>query len=352
MLAAALDRFPSLRDLRLQFAALAGVVALPFVAGAAYDIWFALQATSSALLAGPRSDVIEVRIGGLAIALIVSGLLATLILHRMMPAREDGPRSAAPRDLRALNTLLERRVEARTRELERSIRELESYSYVISHNLQAPLRAIAASATLIERHHDARLDAEGRALFARLRGNALRMGAMVDGLLEHARLARRRLVVQALDMTDVVRATVEEMRLDALDEERITIARLPVVPADATLLALAWRQLIDNALKFSAGARDRRVRIEGTLRHGLAEFRISDHGVGFDPAYVGKLFNLFERLHGDDEFAGVGTGLAMVKRIVERHGGVVWAEGEPGKGATFGFSLPLGLPAEAPAAQD
>ena len=349
MLAAALDRFPSLRDLRLQFAALAAVVALPFVAGAAYDIWFALQATSSAIQAGPRSDVIEVRIGGLAIALIISGLLATLILLRMMPARGEAPRSAAPRDLRALNTLLERRVEARTRELERSIRELESYTHVISHNLRMPLGAIAACATLIERHHDARLDAEGRALFERLRGNALRMGAMVDGLLDYARLARRRLVAQQLEMTDVAKAALDDMRLEPEDAERVAIARLPSVQADAALFALAWRALIDNALKFSADARDRKVRIEGAVRHGVAEFRISDRGVGFDPAQAGKLFSLFERLHGEDEFPGVGTGLAVVKRIVERHGGVVWAEGEPGKGATFGFSLPLGLAAEAPA---
>jgi light-regulated signal transduction histidine kinase (bacteriophytochrome) len=350
MLAAALDRFPSLRDLRVQFAALAAVVALPFVAGAAYDIWFAMQATSSALHAGPRSDVIEVRIGGLAIALIVSGLLAVLILHRMMPANGHSLREAAPRDLRALNALLERRVATRTRDLERSIRELESYTQVISDHLRAPLGAISACAALIERHHLSRLGAEAGALFARLRGNALRMDAMIDGLLEYARLARRRLVVQSVEMSDVVNVAIEQMHLNVLDEERIAVERLPAVPADATLFAHAWRQLIDNALKFSGESRDRRVRIEGNVRHGVAEFRISDRGVGFDPAQAGRLFGLFERLHGEDEFPGAGAGLAIVKRIVERHGGVVWAESEPGKGATFGFSLPLGLAADAPAA--
>jgi len=352
MLAAALDRFPPLRDMRMQFAALAAVVALPFVAGAAYDIWFALQATSSALHAGPRSDVIEVRIGGLAIALIVSGLLATLVLHRMMPARGEAPRGAAPRDLRALNELLERKVATRTRDLERSIRELESYTQVISSNLRAPLAAIGACATLIERHHRAGLDAEGSALFARVRGNAQLMDGMIDGLIDYARLARRRLVLQQVDMSDVVRSAVEGMRLGILDEERIQVGRLPAVPADASLFTLAWRHLIDNALKFSAGARDRKVRIEGDVRHGVAEFRVSDRGAGFDPAQAGRLFSLFERLHDEEEYPGVGVGLAIVKRVVERHGGVVWAEGEPGKGATFGFSLPLGLPAgEAPAAQ-
>jgi light-regulated signal transduction histidine kinase (bacteriophytochrome) len=352
MLAAALDRFPALRDLRVQFAALATVVALPFVAGAAYDIWFAIQATSSAIQPGPRSDVIEVRIGGLAIALTVSGLLAVLILHRMMPGSEGAAPQGTPRDLRALNSLLERRVATRTRDLERSIRELESYTQVISSNLRAPLGAIAACATLIERHHRAGLDAEGSALFARMRGNALLMDAMVDGLIDFARLARRRLVVQQVDMNDVVRTAVEGMHLGVLDEERIQIERLPTVPADASLFALAWRHLIDNALKFSASARDRKVRIEGEVRHGVAEFRVSDRGAGFDPVQAGRLFNLFERLHDEEEFPGVGVGLAIVKRVVERHGGVVWAEGEPGKGATFGFSLPLGLPAgEAPAAR-
>ena len=349
MLAAALDRFPAARDLRAQFAALAFVTALPFVAGAAYDIWFSLQTSYGSVFSVGRPDVVEVRIGGLAIALVVSGLLAALFLYRMLPARAEAGRTAAPRDLRALNTLLERRVEARTRELERSIRELESYSDVISQNLRAPVAAIAACATLIERHHRARLDAEGGALFERLRGDALRMGAMVEALIEHARLARRRLVVQTLEMSDVVKAAIDDLHLAPQDQERITIERLPAVPADAALFALAWRQLIDNALKFSEESRDRRVRIEGAVRHGVAEFRISDRGVGFDPAHVGKLFNLFERLHGDEEFPGVGIGLAVVKRVVERHGGVVWAEGEPGKGASFGFSLPLGAPAEAPA---
>ncbi|HEX9182169.1 MAG TPA: ATP-binding protein [Burkholderiales bacterium] len=350
MLAAALDRFPALRDLRLQFAALAAVVALPFVAGAAYDIWFAMQATSSAIHSGPRSDVIEVRIGGLAIALIVSGLLAVLILQRMMPGNGDDLRAAAPRDLRALNALLERRVATRTRDLERSIRELEAFTQVISSNLRAPLGAIAACATLIERHHRAGLDAEGSTLFARMRGNALLMDRMIGGLIDYARLARRRLVVQQVDMSEIVRSAVEDMHLAVLDDERIQVGRLPIVPADASLFALAWRHLIDNALKFSASARDRKVRIEGEVRHGVAEFRVSDRGAGFDPAQAGRLFSLFERLHDEEEYPGVGVGLAIVKRVVERHGGVVWAEGEPGKGATFGFSLPLGLAAgEAPA---
>ena len=341
MLAAILHRFPSLRDLRVQFAALACVTALPFVAGAAYDIWFAMQTASGTILTGARSDVIEVRIGGLAIALICSGLLAALILHRMLPARADTAESTLPRELRALNALLERRVETRTRDLERSIRELESYSYVISHNLRGPLRAIDACATLIERHHAERLDAEAKTLFARLRANSQRMAELLEGLIEYSRLGRRRMVLQELDMTQVAKLAIDDMRLDESDRERIAVGNLPSVPADAALLTLAWRELIGNALKFSARAADRSVRIEGSVRHGVAEFRISDQGAGFDPAYAGKLFNLFERLHGEEEFAGPGTGLAVVKRVIERHGGFVWADGVPGKGATIGFSLPL-----------
>jgi len=348
MLAAALDRFPAFRDLRVQFAALACVTALPFVAGAAYDIWFAMQTTSGITMSHARSDVLEVRVGGLAIALMVSGLLAALMLYRMMPARGAAQGNAVPRDQRALNTLLERRVEWRTRELQRSVRELESHAYVLSENLRAPLGAVDACATLIERHQSANLNREGLALVGRLVASVKHMAALLDGLAEYARLGRRRLVPQKVDMTELVRASVEDMRLSVADQARIMIGQLPSVPADAMLLTQAWRLLIDNALKFSALARERDVYIDGAVRHGVAEFRISDGGAGFDPAQEAKLFNLFQRLHGEEEFPGAGIGLALVKRIVERHGGCVWAEGTPGEGASFGFALPLGAPGEAP----
>ena len=340
MLAEALVRFPALRDLRVQFAALACVTALPFVAGAAYDIWFSLQTSAGSLLTGPQSDVIEVRVGGLAIALIVSGLLAGLILYRMMPEAAEG--QAPRRAPRASDASAAPVLEPRARDMERAVRELESYSSVITQNLRAPLRTIEACATLIERHHHSHLSAEGVALFRRLRLNAERMAEMLDGLIEYIRLGRRRMVVQPVDMTDLVKATIEEMRLPEADEARVAVDRLPGVPADARLLALAWRHLIDNALKFSAHAADRGIRIEGVARHGVAEYRVSDRGAGFDPAQEAKLFNLFERLHREEDFPGLGIGLAAVKRIVERHGGCVWAEGTPGAGATIGFALPLG----------
>jgi len=343
---AILHRAPALRDFRVHFAALACVTALPFVAGAAYDIWFAMQTMSGTVVSQARTDVIEVRMGGLAIALMVSGLLAALMLHRVMPSRDLRADDATAREQRALDALLEHRVELRTRALERSIRELESHAHVVSQNLHAPLRTIDACTALIEQRCGANLDQEGLALFERLRVNARHLGRLVDALIEYSRLERRRLAVQPVDMIDVVKATVEDMHLGATDEARISIAMLPRVPADATLLSQVWRQLIDNALKFSARSTDRGVRIEGEVRHGVAEFRVSDRGAGFDPAQDAKLFNLFERLHRDSEYPGMGVGLAIVKRIVERHGGCVWAEGAPGQGASFGFALPLGAPSE------
>jgi signal transduction histidine kinase len=341
MLSAALDRPPALRDLRLQFVALASVVALPFVAGAMYDIWFAMQTVSGSLLTGPRSDVVEVRVGGLAIALIVSGLLAGLILHRAGLARPLAPQAG-----KAGVALPE---SGRARDMERAVRELEAYSGVITQNLRAPLRTVEACATLIERHHRSHLNAEGLALFRRLRVNAERMAQMLDALIEFIRLGQRRLVVQPVQMTELVRATVEEMRLPEADEARIEIGPLPAVPADARMLALAWRHLLDNALKFSSHARDRRILVEGVARHGVVEYRVTDRGEGFDAAQEGRLFNLFERLHREEDFPGLGIGLAAVRRIVERHGGCVWAESGAGAGATFGFALPLGAQAEAPA---
>lgn len=345
MLAAALSRFPAMRDLRVQFAALACVTALPFVAGAAYDIWFAMQAAAGSALTDTRASFIEVRIGGLAIALMVSGLLAGLILHRMMPGKA-GASEARPAERAAAGVLPAGT--ARERDMDRAIRELESYSGVITQNLRAPLRTIEACATLIDRHHRSHLNAEGIALFRRLRMNAERMAEMLDGLMEFIRLGRRRLVMQTVQMSELVRATVEEMRLPEADEARIAIDRLPAISADARLLSLAWRHLLDNALKFSAHAADRRIHIEGVTRHGVAEFRITDRGTGFDPAQEAKLFNLFERLHRDEDFPGLGIGLAVVRRIVERHGGCVWAESGADGGATFGFALPLGTPGEAP----
>jgi light-regulated signal transduction histidine kinase (bacteriophytochrome) len=277
-----------------------------------------------------------------AIALMVSGLLAALIWHRLRPARRAAG-SAAPHAFRPGVALPET---SRARDMERAIRELESYSSVITQNLRAPLRTIEACATLIERHHRNHLNSEGIALFRRLRLNAERMAEMLDGLIEFIRLGRRRLVVQPVQMAELVKATIEEMRLPEADEARIAVDALPPAPADARLLSLVWRHLIDNALKFSAHAGERGVRIEGVARHGVVEYRISDRGTGFDAAQEAKLFSLFERLHREEDFPGLGIGLAVVRRIVERHGGCVWAEGGAGKGATFGFALPMGAAAE------
>jgi len=347
MLAAVLARSPALRDLRVQFVSLASVVALPFVAGAVYDIWFSMQTASGSLLTGPHSDVVEVRIGGLAIALIVSGLLAVLILHRMMPGTTQA--GAAPVRTTGAAAGVAVPESVRARDLERAIRELESYSSLITQNLRAPLRTIEACATLIERHHRSSLNSEGLALFRRLRVNAERMAQMLDGLIEFIRLGQRRLVVQTVQMTDLVRATIEEMRLPEADEARIEVGVLPAAPADARTLSFAWRHLLDNALKFSAHAGDRRIHVEGVARHGVAEYRVIDRGAGFDPAQEGKLFHLFERLHREEDFPGLGIGLAAVRRVVERHGGCVWAEAGPDGGAVFGFALPLGAPGEAAA---
>jgi light-regulated signal transduction histidine kinase (bacteriophytochrome) len=265
----------------------------------------------------------------------------------MMPAA--GARGAMSRGARASAHGVELPETARERDLERAIRELESYSNTITQNLRSPLRTIEACATLIERHHRSHLNAEGVALFRRLRLNTQRMAEMLDGIIEFIRLGRRWLVIQPVRMTDLVKAVLEEMRLPEADQSRIVVGDLPAVPADARLLGVVWRNLIDNALKFSAHATERSVRIEGVARHGVAEYRVIDCGAGFDPSQEGKLFNLFERLHRDEDYPGLGIGLAVVKRIVERHGGVVWSEGTAGAGATFGFALPRGT-AEEPAA--
>ncbi len=233
---------------------------------------------------------------------------------------------------------LETRVRERTAQLEATNRELESFSYSVSHDLRAPLRAVDGYARMLEEDYQDRLDPEGRRLLAVVREASGRMGRLIDDLLAFSRLGRQEPARRPVDMSALVGEVVAESRGES--KATIELAPLPAASADRTMLKQVWTNLIGNALKYSGKREGARVEVGGREDPGERVYWVRDNGVGFDMRYADKLFGVFQRLHRAEEFPGTGVGLAIVQRIVARHGGRVWAEGKVGEGACFFFSLP------------
>jgi len=244
-------------------------------------------------------------------------------------------------ELKTLNAELEQRVAARTTQLEAANKELEGFSYSVSHDLRAPLRAVGGFAELLWSDHGAQLDAEAKRKLGIIRAEAARMGTLIDDLLAFSRLGRKSLQPAELDMAEVVTKVFDRLRSEP-DGDRVTLnmGRLPRAVADRALLEQVWVNLLSNAIKFSSKKEQPIVEVGAITEEREHVYFVRDNGAGFDPRYKAKLFGVFQRLHDGSEFPGTGVGLALVHRIILRHGGRVWADSTLGEGATFHFTLP------------
>jgi PAS domain S-box-containing protein len=249
-------------------------------------------------------------------------------------------RKRAEDEVRSANASLERRVAARTVQLEQVNRELEAFAYSVSHDLRAPLRALDGYSALLEQDAAERLDETCRGYLASIRRSAARMSTLIDDLLTLSRASRQDLRVGPVDMDALVKHVLREV-LPAGELERtdVVVHPLPAAVGDEGLLRQVWTNLLNNAVKFSSKRPRRSIEVGSRTEGGETAYFVRDNGVGFAPEFGPKLFNAFQRLHDGRDFEGTGVGLALVRRIVERHGGRIGAESLVDGGATFWFTL-------------
>jgi PAS domain S-box-containing protein len=249
-------------------------------------------------------------------------------------------RRRAEEEVQRLNADLEKRVAQRTAELEVANNELEAFSYSISHDLRAPLRAVNGFATIVLDEFGASLPEDGRQYLEKICNGGKRMSQLIDDLLAFSRLSRQPLTLRDIDTLELVGEVIDELRAQHDGRQiEIRVGDLPPCQGDPALLKQVWVNLVSNAIKYTRGREPAIIEIGCARDDGRSVYFVRDNGTGFDMQHAGKLFGVFQRLHPADQFEGTGVGLAIVQRVVLRHGGSVWTDAEAGRGATFHFVL-------------
>jgi light-regulated signal transduction histidine kinase (bacteriophytochrome) len=242
-------------------------------------------------------------------------------------------------DLRVSNDSLT----TRTQQLTEANKELDAFAYSVSHDLRAPLRAIDGFSQMLVEDYGDKLDGEGQHQLDVIQGSARQMGQLIDDLLAFSRLGRRELKMSDINMRALAEEVIKQFQIIEPERTmRLKVDALPPALGDRSMIREVFANLLSNALKYTAPREAAVIEASGKTDGNESIYSVKDNGVGFDMKYADKLFQVFQRLHSADEFEGTGIGLALVKRIIQRHGGRVWAEGKVNEGATFYFSLPRG----------